>query len=125
MFPAAGITQVLDYTEYNGTVEDVETNDPLVSVSIKLSNTNLGSITNDEGGFTIKVPNDRGIDAIEFSLLGYETKRLLLSQLTSEKNKIQLVPVVTELSQINISTYKSAKALVMAVFNRILFILPP
>jgi len=118
MIPADGIAQVLDYTEYSGTVVDRETNDPLVSVSIKLSNTNLGSITNDEGSFTIKVPADRGIDAIEFSLLGYETKRMPLSELTSEKNKIQLAPVVTELSQINISTYKSARALVIAVFNK-------
>ncbi|MCW5520440.1 carboxypeptidase-like regulatory domain-containing protein [Aureitalea sp. L0-47] len=118
MIPTSGITQVLDFTEYSGTVVDGETNDPLVSVSIKLSKTNLGSISNDEGAFTIKVPNDRGIDAMVFSLLGYETKRIPLSQLTSEKNRIQLIPVVTELSQINISTFKSAKALVRAVFDK-------
>ncbi len=112
------LAQVLDYTEYSGRVIDGSTNDPLASVSIKLSETNLGTISNDEGDFTIKVPNDRGVDAILFSLLGYETKRVSLSSLRSEDNRIILNPKVMELSQINISTFKSAKALVKTVLSK-------
>jgi len=110
--------QVLDYSEYNGVVLDSNTNDPLVSVSIKLTNSNLGSITNDEGAFTIKVPNDRGITSMEFSLLGYESKTVPLSKLSSGKNRIKLDMRVTELSQVNIASFKSAKALVKAVFDK-------
>jgi hypothetical protein len=110
--------QVLNYTEYSGVVVDSNTNDPLISVSIKLSNSNLGSITNDEGSFTIKVPDERGITGIEFSLLGYETKVLPLSGLTAANNKISMKPKVTELSQISISSFKNAKSLVNAVFNK-------
>ncbi|MBT8262462.1 MAG: carboxypeptidase-like regulatory domain-containing protein [Bacteroidia bacterium] len=110
--------QVIDYTEYSGVVTDSNTNDPLISVSIKLTNSNLGSITNDEGAFIIKVPNDRGITAIEFSLLGYESKSIPLSRLSSGKNRIKLNLKVTELSQVNISSFRNAKALVKAVFDK-------
>lgn len=114
----AAYAQVIDYTEYNGTVVDAITNDPLISVSIKLSNSNLGSITNDEGAFSIKVPDGREIEAVEFSLLGYESLSLPISQLTTGKNRIRLTPRVTELTQINIATFKSAEALVKAVFAK-------
>jgi hypothetical protein len=109
--------QVIDFTEYTGVVLDSNTKDPLISVSIKLTNSNLGSITNDEGAFTIKVPNGRGITGVEFSLLGYETEVVPLSQLTSGKNRIVLTLKVTELSQISISSFKNAKSLVKAVFD--------
>lgn len=110
--------QVIDYTEYNGTVVDSNTRDPLISVSIKLSNSNLGSITNDEGNFSIKVPEGRGIDAVVFSLLGYERLSVPLTELSSGKNRIQLTPKVTELSQISIASFKSAEALVKTVFKK-------
>ncbi|KAA3623369.1 MAG: carboxypeptidase-like regulatory domain-containing protein [Flavobacterium sp.] len=114
----SGYAQIIDYKEYSGTVVDANTNDPLISVSIKLSNSNLGSITNDEGAFSIKVPDGRGIDVVEFSLLGYESLSLPISQLSAGKNRIKLSPKVTELTQINIATFKSAEALVKAVFTK-------
>jgi hypothetical protein len=66
----------------------------------------------------IKVPQDRGIEYLTFSLLGYETMSVSLSQLTSENNKIQLNVKITELSQVSIPSFKNAEALVRAVFDK-------
>lgn len=110
--------QILNYTEYKGIAVDGITNTPLESVSIKFSNTNLGTITNSEGDFNLKIPEERGITSVTFSLLGYETKTVYLTELSTEGNKIRLKVAVTELSQVNISSFKNAEALVRAVFSK-------
>lgn len=114
----ASTAQIIDYTEYKGVVVDNVANTPLESVSIKLPSTNLGTITNSEGEFSLKVPSDRGITKVTFSLVGYETEEILLSDLNSTKNKIRLNVKVTELSQVNIASFKNAEALVRAVFEK-------
>lgn len=110
--------QILNYSEYSGVVVDNHTNTPLESVSIKLSGTNLGTITNREGEFIIKVPEERGISSMTFSLLGYETISVELSTLTADNNTIRLAVKVTELSQVNIASFKNAEALVRAVLDK-------
>lgn len=110
--------QVLKFTEYGGIVVDESNNNPLESVSIKLSGTNLGTITNGEGAFSIKVPDEYDIDSMSFSLLGYKSVTKKLSELSRSENKIKLSVQVTELSQVNISSFKNAEALVRAVFEK-------
>jgi len=59
-------------TTIEGQVYDINTNEPLESVSIYIENTHYGTVTNSEGKykFTFKVETP----IITFSYLGYETK---------------------------------------------------
>ena len=52
------------------------------------------------------------------SFLGYKTKRIPISSLDSEKNKIALEVSVTQLSEININAPKDAVALVKETINQ-------
>ncbi len=110
--------QILNYKEFSGVVVEEGSEKPLESVSIKLNGTNLGTITNREGDFSIKVPEERDITSITFSLLGYEPETYMLSELKTTDNRISLKMNVTELSQVNISSFKNAEALVRAVFEK-------
>jgi len=110
--------QGTSFSQYSGEVIDAATSSPLPGVSLKLYGTQLGTITNDEGVFTIKVPNDQGIDRVEFVLLGYQTKSVSLAGLDTEKNRITLNTQVTTLDQVSIPTFKDAESLVRKVLNK-------
>lgn len=118
LFVAHMDAQILNYQEFSGVVVEEGSDRPLESVSIKLNGTNLGTITNREGDFSIKVPEDRNIVSITFSLLGYEPETFMLSEFKASDNLISLKLKVTELSQVNISSFKNAEALVKAVFEK-------
>jgi CarboxypepD_reg-like domain len=106
-----------DFTEYRGKVVDGNSNKALEAVSLNINETNINTITNSEGGFILKVPNKYSDSKIVFTLLGYNTRVIPLSELTEDNNKIKLYEAVTELSEVSITTYKNAESLVRKVFD--------
>jgi TonB-linked SusC/RagA family outer membrane protein len=53
----------------SGTVTDAATNESLPGVNVVIENTNIGTVTDMEGRYTLNVPADAGI---VFSFIGYE-----------------------------------------------------
>ena len=49
--------QNISFTEFKGKVIDNNTNKPLVFAEISIVGTNIGTITNKEGVFSLKVPD--------------------------------------------------------------------
>jgi len=103
--------------EYNGLAIDQETQDPLVFVGISLKGTNISTVSNTEGEFTLKVPITTTEGVVVLSLLGYEQKEVALGSLGTSFGKVLLTPRVTKLSEVNVTTFKSAEALVRRVFD--------
>ena len=56
-----------------GTVRD-ENNDPLIGVSIVAKNTTVGTITNADGNYELKLPDD--VTTLVFSYIGYQTQEI-------------------------------------------------
>ncbi|WP_417875547.1 carboxypeptidase-like regulatory domain-containing protein [Winogradskyella sediminis] len=106
-----------DFKEYQGKVIDGKTNKILEAASLSVNNTNISTITNSEGYFTLKVPNNKLDSKVLVSFLGYNTYVVPLSELNSEKTIIELFEAVTELSAVNISSYQNAESLVRKVFS--------
>lgn len=106
-----------DFKEYQGKVIDGKTNKILEAASLSVNNTNISTITNSEGFFTLKVPNNKLDSKVLVSFLGYNTYVVPLSELNSEKTIIELFEAVTELSAVNISSYQNAESLVRKVFS--------
>ena len=109
--------QNISFTEFKGKVIDNNTNKPLVFAEISIVGTNIGTITNKEGIFSLKVPDTYLNKQISISYLGYETKTLALSSFNNKTLKIELNPITTELEAINIKAIKDAKALVKIALN--------
>lgn len=105
------------FTEYQGKVVDGRTNKALEAASLNINNTNISTITNSEGQFILKVPNDYIDSKVVVSFLGYNTYVVPLSELTSNTYVIELFEAVTKLSQVNISAFKDAESLIRRVFN--------
>lgn len=106
-----------NYNEYKGYLLDNETNQPLVSASISVNETNISTVTNDEGKFSLKVPKDMTNGKITASYLGYRDKVIMLSKFNGKELKIKLDVSVTQLSEVNIDP-KDPKALIREVIKR-------
>jgi TonB-dependent starch-binding outer membrane protein SusC len=57
-----------------GKVTDGETDEPLIGVSVVLKNTATGTITNENGEYTLDLASGQG--SLLFSFIGYETKEV-------------------------------------------------
>lgn len=106
------------YKQYKGEVIDESSKKPLVFATLSVEGTNISTITNTEGSFLLKIPENVTDGTVVVSFLGYKSKNILLSQLKSNKSKISLIISVTELSEVNINAPKDAAALVRETLAR-------
>ena len=107
-----------DFSEYSGVVVDEKTDEALVFASLTIANSNISTVTNAEGEFLLKVPNNMKDRAVIVSFLGYEQKSVPLSELKARKNRIALTSSTIELSEINVSLPKDAKSLVKKALEK-------
>ena len=54
---------------YNGIIKDIATQLPIELVSISIQNSNIGTVSNEEGNFRITIPND--LKTLQFNHLNY------------------------------------------------------
>lgn len=62
-----------------GTVKDAASGAPLPYVNIGVWNKNIGTISHDDGSFQIDVSDAAEDDALTFSMMGYESKKISIS----------------------------------------------
>ncbi len=82
-----------------------EKSQPLIGVSVKLENSDIGVATNSEGRFTISVPNDKRV--LVFSYLGYENKEVRITNV-SEYN-VNMIPAVSTLNEVVVIGYSTQR----------------
>lgn len=108
-----------EFNQYKGEILDSDSKKPLVFATLSIAGSNISSISNAEGKFSLKVPNEISTGDLVVSFLGYKTKKIDLKTLKkSGNNKIFLDITVTALSEINISAPKDPKALVLETLKK-------
>ena len=110
------IAQDSTFTEYKGTVRDALTKDPIAFASLSLQGTNIASVTNSEGEFSLKVTNDKTQAKVEISAVGYQKLLVTVSEFRPVNTIIEISPRATELSEVSVKRPKSAEGLVKSVF---------
>ncbi|PKA96982.1 carboxypeptidase-like protein [Flavobacteriaceae bacterium MAR_2009_75] len=110
--------QESNFNLYRGEVVDSDSNKPLVFTSLMVEKSNISTITNTEGEFSIKIPDNISNANIIVSFLGYKTKTIPLAQLKNGKNRIMMDVSITELPEINISIPKDAELLVRETLKK-------
>lgn len=106
------------YHQYQGKIIDSETKHPLVFATLSIENTNISTVSNTEGYFSLKVPQEIEVGQVVVSFLGYKTRTIPLGQLKENKNEIALEVSFTELSEVSLAVPKDAKALVQETLLR-------
>jgi hypothetical protein len=85
-----------------GRVTDADKNTPLLFAQIALKNLTAGTVTNEDGLFSIVIPAGHGTDTLLVSYLGYETARIPLASLAGPDNIIRLQPKSIELREVEV-----------------------
>ncbi len=67
-------------TELKGKVADFLTYESIESASVYIENTTIGSITNADGNFVLKVPQQNLRDTLVISSIGYKSFRVVISE---------------------------------------------
>ncbi len=111
------------FKQFKGEVTGEDSNKSLVFATVAIEGTNVSTITNADGEFSLKVPNDILDDVNEsnvlVSFLGYRTKAIPLIQFDENgNNKIELSVSITELPEVNVEVPKDAEALVRETLKR-------
>jgi TonB-dependent starch-binding outer membrane protein SusC len=91
--------------EITGTVVDEATNEPLPGVNIIIQGTSTGVITDINGKYTIKVPDEEAV--LVFSFLGYVDQKV--STINQTTIDIKLSPDVTKLDEVVVIGYGKVK----------------
>ncbi len=115
--PGSEISEMESFTEYKSTVVDRKTGYPLPFAHISVVGTNISTVTNTEGEFSLKIAKEISDPSISISFIGYKTKELKLSDFPEGKHKIELEITSVELPEINVIS-KDAAELMHTVMDR-------
>lgn len=89
-----------DFFTISGSVIDKETQEPLPFVSIVIEPYRLGTVSNREGNFLVKIPDSLENSAIKFSHLGYKNYVISSKILLNHKITIELEPISISLQEV-------------------------
>ena len=104
------LTKIATYGQQtiSGTVVDAETGAPLPYVNIGVTERNLGTVSNIEGKFSLKIPESAKQAPIRFSILGYESRTFasrgeFLETFSGATAEVEMKPSPMELEDIEIT----------------------
>jgi hypothetical protein len=90
------------YVSIKGKVVDKETLNALVFASVTLKETNIATVSNIDGEFIIKVPENETSKSLEITFLGYKNKVIPISEMKNNgyKNIITMEPAPIPIKEI-------------------------
>ena len=104
-----------NFTEYKGKIVDKKSGASLPYAGITIIGTNISTISNSEGDFSIKITKDLRDPKVKISFIGYKNKLATLADLG--KARIELEPSSIELPELNVIS-KDAEVLIRAVLEK-------
>jgi hypothetical protein len=106
-----------EYRSFQGKVVDSKSGDPIIFASIFLAGTNIGTVSNSEGEFLIKIPMFLESSVIGFSSIGYRNIEIPVSLLNPEENLIELEANPIPIEEVTIVNQEARDLLRMALGN--------
>lgn len=110
--------EVKDYVTVSGTVRDNTSGKYLQYAHITVKGTNVGTITNVDGEFSLKVKDSLKADKVEVSLMGYHNYQISIGKKDITNLKVMLKPMPNLLEEITIYGV-DAKKLVADAIDRV------
>jgi hypothetical protein len=83
-----------------GKLFDCQTEEPVLSASVGLVNTTIGTITNQDGEFQLMIPDSLLHAKVRFSHIGYESREMEIALLEGQHVDLALNPQVVSLQEV-------------------------
>jgi hypothetical protein len=106
------------FKQFKGTILDSKTRNELIFASITVSGTSISTISNSEGKFSIKIPNEKQHLSLIISFLGYKNKVVPIGDLKPEKNMLYLEPSDTILEEVVVKMTDAKQIFLGVLKNR-------
>jgi len=90
------------YKSYTGKILDSKSRKPIVFANVVLKGTNIGTVTNADGEFLIKVPADWNIEELEITHIGYWSATIELAELKENGKEIMLAASAVPIEEVTV-----------------------
>lgn len=94
---ASVIGQEVDFYTINGVIKDSKTKERVVFSGVTVPGTNIGTVANSEGEFTLKIPKSINGKDFEISHLGYQNKKFVIAENSRPEQTFYIDPASVEL----------------------------
>ncbi len=106
------------YIKLTGKITDNKTKDGIPYVSIQLKNTFLGTQSDQNGEYVLKIPKSTQPDTVLFAAIGYKKLEIPVLEL-QKKSNIKLIPYSIELKEVMIKDFASPGRIIDEAIKRI------
>jgi len=107
-----------DYVEFSGKVVDVKNGDVLPFATLSVEGSNITTVSNSEGEFSLKIPKEFQDKTLTVSYIGYKNRILKISELKQENSRITLEPMIVSLPEINVISTDAENLVLSVLENR-------
>jgi hypothetical protein len=111
--------EVNNYYSIGGIVKNAKNNAKIVHVNVSAAGTNVGTISNENGEFILKIQRDLQVNEIELSCLGYYNARFKIPREDFLNQTFLLTPHSIELKPVEILSWKTPEDLIAAAISKI------
>lgn len=88
------------YVEISGKLVDNKSNNPVVFATVFISNTNIATVTNSDGEFSLKIPKSLPNVEISFAHLGYKNNTITLANWDPVQPVVQMQAVKLPIDEV-------------------------
>ena len=107
-----------DYVEFSGKIVDVKNGDVLPFATLSVEGSNITTVSNSEGEFSLKIPKEFQDKTLTVSYIGYKNRILKISELKQENSRITLEPMIVSLPEINVISTDAENLVLSVLENR-------
>jgi hypothetical protein len=108
-----------DFYVISGVVKDRRTKKPVEYVSISASGTNVGTVTNEDGEFTLKLSKELHVKEIRLSCIGFYNAKFPVTPNYQEGQTFFITPEAYNLSEIQVFSWRNPRDLIKAALSKI------
>ncbi|MCW9705236.1 DUF5686 and carboxypeptidase-like regulatory domain-containing protein [Fodinibius salsisoli] len=111
-------TSVFAQKVIRGTLTDAKTGETLPSANISIENTYRGTISNENGNYSLVIPDTLLPATIQLRYIGYQTRSITITASSATQQDIALMPSVTEMEAITVTDEDPGMRIMREVIRR-------
>ena len=111
--------ETTDFHTISGVVRDANTKRTIDYVNIIAVGTNVGTITNADGEFSLKINKSLNVRTIQLSRIGYVNAMITINQNDNNAITVYLTPNAIMLNEVEVYSWRNPRELVVAAIENI------
>ncbi|MDR2233794.1 MAG: carboxypeptidase-like regulatory domain-containing protein [Tannerella sp.] len=107
------------YYSISGVVMDSHNRKAVSNVNISAVGTSIGIISNEDGGFLLKIPDSLMVNEIELSCIGYVNAKFMISRNMRQNQTYLITPHSFVLSEVEVFSWSNPRDLVELAMSKV------